>query len=131
MNDFSSSVFCDRFKSACEFRNESPRDVMKNKIGKDVSNLSKWSESNSIPRADIVFTMAQCLHVTADYLLGLTGNIECEANIDPDEAVLLKAWREADPSMRIAALSVLKTNIPVTKKAAPLSHLQDADLAGA
>lgn len=67
---FSAQTFSERYVYLCKQNGISPRKALKEIFCMDVSNLQKWRSGQSIPKADIVFAMAEHFSVSADYLLG-------------------------------------------------------------
>lgn len=127
---FIPSKFCERFLTLCDLRNITPRKCIVEQFNKDVSNLSKWGNNSSIPKADVIFDMSVYFGVSSDYLLGLSDDFSCkEDGFSDEEKYLLQAFRAADPALRTAALAVLKTATPkIPEKAAKLSASQNANL---
>jgi transcriptional regulator with XRE-family HTH domain len=76
MNMDTSSTIGQRIRSAIALRGRSQRDVA-SAIGVSANSLSKIVRGDTAdPAASIVAALAQELRISADYLLGLTSDIE-------------------------------------------------------
>ena len=125
---FSSALFAERFLEACKRADINPRSLFGAQIKRDVSNLAKWRAEKSVPGSDIVYTVAKMLDVSADFLLGLSDEIERpKIELPDDEKELLRCFRAADPVLQSAALAVLRSS-PPRRAVAGFSPSQSADL---
>ena len=73
----------------------------------DESNLQKWRSGQSVPKADIVFAVAQYFNVSTDYLLGREIDaIALSAGIlSKDEYDLVQGLRGTTPAFAQAAVA--------------------------
>ena len=106
---FSSEVFVARLVSLCEKRGITPRRAMAEVFRMDVSNLVKWRNKESIPKASLIYAVAQYFDVSADYLLGRTENESGNQDeISAAEWELIKLLRQADDRTREIACASMR-----------------------
>lgn len=64
--------FCERFNLELKGSNFNQSQLAE-KLGIDVSNITKWKKGDSIPSLEVFYQLCILLEVSADYLLGLKG----------------------------------------------------------
>ena len=102
-----SAVFSDKFCEQCLLRGMTPRYTLKSVFGMDGSNLSKWRDNESSPRADIVVAAADYFGVTTDELLGR--GAPTMGSLTEEERGVVNRLRQCDPATRALALRLLDT----------------------
>ena len=107
---YSASEFSRRFASLCESRNLSPRRTLKDVFGMDGSNLQKWRNDESMPRADLIAAVAEYFEVSTDFLYGRKAVAEPGSALDltPDEKAVVMLLRQANEQQRRTALRVME-----------------------
>lgn len=107
---YSASEFGRYLTSLCESRGLSPRRTLKEVFGMDGSNLQKWRNDESMPRADLILAVAEYFDVSTDFLYGRKAENEPETARDlaPEEKRVIALLRQADDKQRRAALRVLE-----------------------
>ena len=107
--NYSARQFSQIYTELCEARGLSPRRALKEIFGMDGSNLQKWRNDESTPKADLYLAVAEYFGVPADYLFGrdLTAGAESTAALAPAEQQMIAALRRAAPERRELALRVL------------------------
>jgi len=95
---FSSAVFYERLSTLCRRHSTSITLFAKNVLHASTSAPTNW-KNGTVPSAEIIYNCAKELHVSADYLLGLT---ESETPLpqdmlSPQEADLIHTLRRSDP----------------------------------
>lgn len=78
--------------------------------------FNDWEKGKSVPSDDQLEIVAEALGTTAAYLRGETDIKERHplqtSDLTASEQEMLKAFREADPALQRAALSVLRSATP-------------------
>lgn len=110
---FSSNVFSVKFSGLCRKRELSPRKALKEIFGMDGSNLPKWKNGESIPKADLIYAVAEYFEVSADYLLGRETPAKLSAvdNFSSDEYQIVMSLRMASRRTRGIALASMNAII--------------------
>lgn len=107
--EYSASEFSKRFTELCERQGLSPRQTLKTVFGMDGSNLQKWRNDESTPKADLYLAVAEYFDVPMDYLYGRT--MPAEANtlqaLNPEERQLITQLRAADAKRAALAMRVM------------------------
>lgn len=80
-------------------------------LGVSPPQVSKWEAGVTEPTINNLIKLAALYDVTVDALLGLPGR---QKGVDPQEAVLLDAFRRSSPEIRAAVCAVL--GIPAEEK---------------
>lgn len=87
-----------------------------NKLNRNRSIFNDWEKGKSVPSDAQLEIVAQALGTTAAYLRGETDIKERHplqtGDLTASEQEMLKAFREADPALQRAALSVLRSATP-------------------
>lgn len=107
--NYSARQFSQIYTELCEARGLSPRRTLKEVFGMDGSNLQKWRNDESTPKADLYLAVAEYFSVPVDYLYGrdLTAEAESTAALNPAEQQLIASLRRAAPERAALALRVL------------------------
>lgn len=70
---FNKNVFCERLKAA-----RKGRDLTLEQLGSQLDvtkqTVSRWEKGERYPALDVLYTIAEVLDVSSDYLLGLSNN---------------------------------------------------------
>lgn len=105
---YSSRQFSQIYTELCESRGLSPRRTLKDVFGMDGSNLQKWRNEESTPKADLYLAVAEYFGVPTDYLFGraLPAEASSTAALTPAEKELVAALRHASPERAALALRV-------------------------
>ena len=82
-------------------------------LGVKPPQVSKWESEATEPTIENLVKLAALYGVTVDALLGLPGR---DPGVDPQEAVILDAFRRATPEIRTAVCAVL--GVPAIEKSA-------------
>lgn len=108
--EFSASVFSLKYSGLCRKAGLSPRKALKEIFGMDGSNLQKWANNESIPKADIVFAVAEYFDVSMDFLLGrsVPTYLSAPENFRPEEIQLINSLRLTSSGTREIALAALR-----------------------
>jgi transcriptional regulator with XRE-family HTH domain len=79
----------------------------------DGSNLPKWKNGESIPKADLIYAVAEYFEVSADYLLGRETPAKLSAvdNFSSDEYQIVMSLRMASRRTRGIALASMNAII--------------------
>lgn len=88
-----SSNVAERIKSVVKIRNISMKQVL---LEAGLNYNAMTHMKTSMPKADSLAKIADVLECSVDYLLGRTENINIDADIDDNEALILAAYRQAD-----------------------------------
>lgn len=87
-----------------------------NKLNRNRSIFNDWEKGKSVPSDAQLEIVAQALGTTTAYLRGETDIKERPplqtSDLTASEQEMLKAFREADPALQRAALSVLRSATP-------------------
>lgn len=107
--DYSASEFSKRFTELCEQRGISPRQTLKTVFGMDGSNLLKWRNEESTPKADLYLAVAEYFDVPMDYLYGrpLSAAADTMQDLNPQERQLIAQLRSADAKQAALAMKVM------------------------
>lgn len=107
---YSASEFSRRYTSLCESRGISPRRTLKDVFGMDGSNLQKWRNDESMPRADLILAVAEYFEVSTDQLYGRKQDAEPEKaySLTPDEKQVIALLRQAGVHQTRVVLRLLE-----------------------
>ena len=96
---YDSNEVAKRIKEIAKIQNSSIKEIL-TKAGLSQNTLSNMK--TSMPKADNLARIADCLHCSTDYLLSRTDTLDCKwsdkKNIDltPEEQYLIDIYRKAD-----------------------------------
>ena len=84
----------------------------------DGSNLPKWKNDESIPKADLIYAVAEYFEVSADYLLGreTPSKLSAVDNFSADEYRIIMSLRMASRSTRGIVLASMNAIIQESKE---------------
>lgn len=107
--NYSASKFSEIYTALCEFHGLSPRRALKDIFGMDGSNLQKWRNDESTPKADLYLAVAEYFAVPVDYLYGrvLSAEADSTAALTPAEKQLIASLRRSTPERAALAARVL------------------------
>lgn len=107
--NYSAHQFSQIFIELCEARGLSPRRALKEVFGMDGSNLQKWRNDESTPKADLYLAVAEYFDVPVDYLYGRKLSAEADSMnaLAPAERQMIAALRQAAPERAALAMRVL------------------------
>lgn len=112
---YSAAIFSKVFTELCEAQGLSPRRTLKEIFGMDGSNLQKWRNEESTPKADIYLAVAEYFNVPMDYLYGreLPAQAESMSLLTPAEKMLIEKLRQTDVKQKELAIKVLAVMLGV------------------
>ena|SRR5258708_27012797 len=88
------------------------QDDLAERAGTNQGQISRYENAESIPQADVLEAIARGLDCSADWLLGLTDNVNLytvsEAELDAIEREAVNAIRASAPSKRQKIVAILK-----------------------
>lgn len=96
----------DRIRLAREWLKYTQEDLAE-RLDVGVLQINRYENNKTTPNGDMVRKLAEALHVSADYLLGLTNDptpVHLEDTIKPKEWAVLSAWRRGE---RLEAIKVI------------------------
>lgn len=100
-------MFAERLKIARASRGHS-QESLGQIVNLPRQQIYRWESGGVIPNSDTVVMLARALEVSADYLLGLSddmnGHAEYNEELTPDERRALASWRRGDKLGAIKAI---------------------------
>lgn len=114
---FSSEVFVARFTELCNKSGIAPRRALSEIFKMDVSNLVKWRNEESVPKANLIFSIAEYFGVSADYLLGRTDTpFGSDGEISTEEREFIQLLRQADERTKDIAVAAMEAILKTEDK---------------
>ena len=106
---FSSVVFYERLSALCRANSTCITMFARNVLHTSTSAPTNW-KNGTVPSAEIIYSCAKELSVSADYLLGLCDFPEPTPQdaFTPQEAALILRLRQSDPKAREVALASMR-----------------------